>query len=189
MNQHLQQTWCFKLSGIFCCSWTGFAIRCVRDASTCHRKYTIVQNDTIQQNSTQSASSVSQAVLLDMMCRTQRQMLTVLPCFSEEDSLHCPDNECCHTEGAVNPGSIIGPATCDKRSKSELTRQAQRAAAQEAPLITAIQCNLTKKQRSHVASLQEYACNILYYATRFCLKQVFKMQPAWQLDPLCWLLT
>ena len=97
------------------------AIRYVCVARTCHRKYTTVQNDTIQQNGIGSASNVSQAMLLDMMCGTQRQMLTVLPSFSEKDSLHCPHNECCHTEGAVNPGSIIGPATCDKHSISELT--------------------------------------------------------------------
>jgi len=98
-----------------------------------HRKFTIVQNGTTQQNSTRSASCVFQAMLLDMVCKTQWQMLTVLPCFSEEDSLHCPDNECCHAEGAVNPGSIIGPATCDKSSTSELTRQTRRlwVAAQE----------------------------------------------------------
>jgi hypothetical protein len=126
-----------------------------------HSKFTTVQNGTTQQNSTRSASCVSQAVLLDMVYKRQRQTLTVLPCFSEEDSLHCPHSECCHTEGAVNPGSIIGPATCDKCSTSELTRQTQRLWVAARGVFFIMEVFVVLERGSKMATaMHEPCCNI-----------------------------
>ncbi len=149
------------MSDVFCRSCTGFAIRCEHAASTWHRKDTIVQNGTTQQNSIRSASRVSQAVLLDTVCKTQRQTLTVLPCFSEEDSLHCPHNECCHTEGAVNPGSIIGPATYDRHSISELTKTNTKTLGCRPGVFFTMEVFVVLEQRRKMATAKHEPCCII----------------------------